>query len=412
MDRHEMERCERGARGAESTAKQRRGARRGRVAARLLPVLALALGCSDGASQAAAPTVDAGQGDAADAQADVAPAPRGIAALGRGRHTPDAVQVREVATADDGLATPRDLAFNPDAPEQLWVVNNATNSMTIIRRPGTPDRDAVTTHGADAVHFLARPSCLAFGASGMLATAHETDRETQSTTPADFMGPTLWDSTYDDFDGGHAAHIDMLHNSPNAVGIAWERDNVYWVIDGAHRAVVRYDFTVPHERGGTDHHLGTVQRFVEGMITYREGVSSHGVFDASTSRLYFCEPGANRVAIFDPSGATMGPRIGPNYDGTRQNRMTGGTLETFIDGASAELRRPSGLALSGDTFYVTDNETSRVVAFDREGHMVDWIDLSSEVPTGGLMGVEVDARGWIYLTDAVDDRVLEVSPRM
>jgi DNA-binding beta-propeller fold protein YncE len=342
--------------------------------------------------------------------ADAPPAPTGIPALGGGRHDRAAVRVAVVASREDGLNTPRDLAFNPEAPEQLWVVNFASNRMTIVRCPGTPERDAVTRGGPGNQHFLARPSTLAFGAPGSLATAHETDRATQPTTPPDFMGPTLWDSDYDGFNGGDAAHIDMLHNSPNAVGIAWERDNVYWVLDGAHRSLTRYDFARPHERGGVDHSGGIVRRFAEGMFSYAPGVSSHAEFDREAGRLYFADTGANRVAVFDPGGATVGARIAPNYDATTQTRMTGGALETFIDGAAAELRRPSGLALVGDVFYVTDNETSRVTAFNRQGRRLDWLDLASEVPAGGLMGIAVDARGWIYLTDAVNHRVLEVAP--
>ncbi len=374
-----------------------------------LSLSALVAGCGDAGPAPSAPVADASR--PADAAAD-APAPRrAIAALGNGMHTPASVRVTVVATADDGLDHPRDLAFNPDAPEQLWVVNNASSSMTIVRNPGTPDRDAVTQAGANHAHFLARPSALAFGAPGLLATAHETDQVTERGSPPDFMGPTLWDSDYDNYDGGHEAHVDMLHNSPDAVGIAWEADNVYWVVDGAHRCLTRYDFMTPHERGGTDHRSGIVRRYVNGMLTYTAGVSAHAEFDQVTHRLFVAEPGANRVAVFDPADAEAGARILPNYDGSRQNMMEGGTLATFIDGAQAELRRPSGLALAGDTFYVTDNETSRVTAFDREGHRVDWLDLSSEVQTGGLMGVTVDARGWLYLTDAVGDRVLEVAPR-
>lgn len=377
-----------------------------------LSCVSLALGCGDGASTPA-PAVDAqAPADAADVPRDTTPPPPPtIPALGNGAHAPSAVRVTVVATADDGLDVPRDLAFNPEGPEQLWITNNGSSTVTIVRNPGTPDRDARTTNGDGNTHFLAHPSALAFGTGAMLATAQETDDVTERGAPPDFMGPTLWDSTYDDFDGGHDSHIDMLHNSPNAVGIAWEADNIYWVVDGAHRSLTRYDFDRPHERGGTDHRQGFVMRYANGMLTYTPNVSSHAEFDHETNRIYVSEPGANRVAVFDPASAEMGSRILPNYDGTRQNMMSGGTLETFIDGAQHELRRPAGLALVGDIFYVTDNETSRITAFNREGRRVDWLDLSSQVREGGLQGITVDARGYLYVTDARDNRVLEIAPR-
>jgi sugar lactone lactonase YvrE len=325
----------------------------------------------------------------------------------------DRVRVRVVGTEANGLAQPRDLAFNPEDPTQLWVVDFTTSSMTIFLRPGTATQQAVTRGGPGNLHFLAKPSCLAFGAPGNLATAHETAARTQPTTPPDFMGPTLWDSTLMRFNGGDNSHLDMLHNSPNSVGIAWETATVYWVVDGAHRALARYNFRTPHERGGVDHSDGELQRFANGMVGYTAGVSSHAEYDQETRRLYFADTGNRRIASFDSMGATRMATINPNYDGGRQSLMTGGTLETFIDGTvtgPGALERPSGLALAGGRWYVTDNATSRVLAFDREGRLVDWLDLSGEVQPGALMGVTLDARGWLYLTDAVGNRVLEVSP--
>jgi sugar lactone lactonase YvrE len=330
--------------------------------------------------------------------------------LGGDRHTADSVRVREVANADDGLRVPRDLAFNPEAPEQLWITNYGSNSVTIVRHAGTDQRDADTrtTRGAD--HFLVQPSALAFGQPGFMATAQEMDRVTQRTTPANFMGPTLWPSDYDTFDGGHPSHLDMLHNSPNGNGIAWETENVYWVVDGAHGSLTRYDFARPHEPGGEDHSDANVRRFANGMFMFMAGVSAHIEFDQMTRRLFLTEPARNRVLTFNPEGATMGARITPNYDGARQNMMTGGTLEVFIDGAMAGLERPSGLALVNNIFYITDNANSKIVAFNREGMRLDWVDLSSRIPPGSMQGIALDQRGFIYVADAMGNRIFEIAP--
>ncbi|TAK25695.1 MAG: hypothetical protein EPO40_22100 [Myxococcaceae bacterium] len=355
-------------------------------------------------------------GDAAltaDASVPVDAGPMGLPVLGRGTHRADAVQVRVIATAESTLATPRDLAFNPEAPRELWITNFGDSSMTILRNTGAADQDFVNRAGPQHTHFMSHPSCLAFGAPGILSTAHEEDQRTQGPTgtPADFMGPTLWLSGYDVFNGGHASHIDMLHNSPNAQGIAWESANIYWVADGFHHALTRYDFRAPHEPGGVDHSGATVQRFAEGEISYVEGVSGHVEFDHDANRVYFADPGNHRVGALDPSTGRSTTSISPNYDGSTQRRMMGADTTTLFDGATVGMMAPSGLALSGGRLFVTDNATSRIYAISLRGEVIDWLDLATTVRAGGLQGITLDADGRIYVTDAIDDRVLEIAAR-
>lgn len=90
-----------------------------------------------------------------------------------------------------------------------------------------------------------RPSPLA------QATAQEEEEPTPYTgnAPWDFMGLTLFTATPSDFDGGHGRHYDMLHNSPNGAGIAWEADNVYWVFDGNNKSLTRSNFNQNHDAG-------------------------------------------------------------------------------------------------------------------------------------------------------------------
>lgn len=356
-----------------------------------------------------------GPGDAAVA-ADAGPA--GLPVLGRGTHRADAVQVRVIATAEHTLATPRDLAFNPASPRELWVVNFGDSSMTILRNAGADDQDYDNRAGPQHTHFMSHVSCLAFGDTGLLATAHEEDQPTQGPpprgTPGDFMGPSLWPSDYDEFDGGHASHLDMLHNSPNAQGIAWESANSYWVVDGYHRSLTRYDFRRPHEPGGSDHAGALVQRFVQGEVGYVEGVSGHAEFDRESNRLYFADPGNRRVAMLDPSGSMPTTNISPNYDSrsaSSQRMMMGPETTTVLDGATVGMMVPSGLALDQGRLFVTDNATSRIYAITLAGAVIDWVDLSATVPPGGLQGITLDAEGRIYVVDSVGDRVIEVSAR-
>ena len=56
------------------------------------------------------------------------------------------------------------------------------------------------------------------------------------------MGPTLWTNDGSIYNGGHATHYDMLHDSPNGAGIAWESGTAYWIFDGWHQSLTRYNF--------------------------------------------------------------------------------------------------------------------------------------------------------------------------
>ncbi|MEC9466031.1 MAG: hypothetical protein VX834_09620 [Myxococcota bacterium] len=146
---------------------------------------------------------------------------------------------------------------NPNNPSQC-IITGASGTPSeafprfIKRVPG----DSTNSH------FLAKPSALAFGENGAFASIHEEDEITQFDTPWDFMGPTLWTTEFALFDSGHLSHIDMLHNTPNGVGIAWEVDNVYWVYDGHHGSLTRYNFNQDHGPAGTDHSDGVVYRYV------------------------------------------------------------------------------------------------------------------------------------------------------
>lgn len=335
------------------------------------------------------------------------PIKTGVAVLGGGVHTAASVVIKPFAGPAEGLNRPRDLAFNPEAPADLWIPNYADNSMVILKNAGTPQQTKLKKSGPGSEHFMPRPVGIAFGQSGRMATVHEEDRITQPSTPANFMGPTLW-STDSSFEGGHESHYDMLHNSPNAVGIAWERLNIYWVFDGYHNSITRYDFASDHGPGGADHSDGFIGRYVEGQVSYTRGVSSHMEFDQKTKLLYIADTGNHRIAVLKTDSGKAGASLSPNYDGCPQYRVNDAVIATFAD---TNLKKPSGLALRDGLVFVSDNETSQVLAFDANAQLVDYLDLSSELMPGSLMGIEFDAQGRLYVVDEKTSRVLQISAK-
>ena len=337
---------------------------------------------------------------------------RTLAILGNGAHTMDAVVADRMLGAPEGLAGPRDLEFKPDAEMELWVLNQDDNSMTIVQNVGSPIQDIMTVSHFSGGHFMIKPMSLAFGQMGKLATIHETDEITQPTTPADFMGPTLHSSRLNEFDGGHGGHMDMLHNSPNGVGIAWERDNIYWIFDGYHSAITRYNFNSDHGLGGSDHSDGEVDRFIEGEVTRVPGVLSKLVFDQTTQMIYIADSGNNRILMLDPESGIVGGRISPNYDGIRQNMRDNAEFSVVVDGAVDDVMvRPSGIVLHNDVLFVTDNARGRILGFDRaDGTLIDYLDTG--LPDGALMGIAFDASGHLYYVDAASEEVWRVKPLM
>src|SRR4051812_41782307 len=96
-----------------------------------VPVLAVVAGC--GGPAVAPVDDDAGRSDDAGSIGAAIPEFGGASR-----------RLTVVATAADGLVTPRDLAFDPFAPERLWVANQALHGVTILTDPGTARQHAET----------------------------------------------------------------------------------------------------------------------------------------------------------------------------------------------------------------------------------------------------------------------------
>lgn len=337
--------------------------------------------------------------------------PTGLPILGNGQHTMNAVTKVMVADSNVGHDVPTDLAFHPTRPNELWVVNKGDNTVWIATNPGEAGMNAEWRGGPSiGRHFLPRPSSLAFGDNGNFATIHEEDRITQPTTPADFMGPTLWPSNMSIFDGGHSGHIDMLHNTPNGMGIAWETGNAFWVFDGYHSSLTRYDFNRDHGPGGSDHSDGDVGRYVEGEVSRVADVPSHMEFHAPSRTLYVADTGNNRIAMLDVDSGTRGRSMGPNYDGGDQYRVNGATITTFVDGSSAGLMAPSGLAIHDGHVFVGDNALGTISAFAMDdGELVDWVDTG--VSAGALTGLAFDAAGRLYFADQQRNEIIRIEAK-
>ena len=329
--------------------------------------------------------------------------------------------IEVIATyADDNLNQATDLGFNPEADE-LWIVNKADDSVTIISAPGTDEQSSEHIVDPYALHFMEKVTSIAFGAPGTFGTCQD-GRNTynDSNPPNGFTGPTLWSSDPEvfglsnpeavdyltglfGFPSDLGSHLDMLHESPQCMGIAWEEGNAYWVFDGYNGNIVRYDFAVDHGAGFDDHCDGDVQRW-DVEVTRTTGVVSHLALDQDSGLLYISDTGANRVAVLDTNSGSRGASLDSVEEGSCQATYgksgpdhylwEGGELVDF----ATDLDRPSGMALFDGKLFVGEHGTGLIHVYDLAGEEIDVID--TEFGPNLLQGIEVVAEDEVWAVNA------------
>jgi hypothetical protein len=319
-----------------------------------------------------------------------------------------------IGDARSGLDVPRDLEFNPARPNELWVVNRAYDGTVTYYNPGTPEMSMLRVRDLVAYHFMEEVSAIAFGKDGLFGTAQETINTYDNQAPGNFfMGPALWDSDTSIYSkstgpgwGDLGAHIDMLHESPNGMGIAHDHDNAYWYFDGYYNNIVYYDFQQDHGPGHDDHSDGIVRRFTNALVTRMPGVPGHMILDKASGWLYISDPGAQRITRLNTKAAT---RTGFADENTQLEELQEystytAPYEIFI---AEGLNRPSGIALHDGRLFVSDYATGEIVAYDLTGRELNRIDTPAEA----IMGITVGPDGNLWYVDAEKNQVVRIDPQ-
>ncbi|MCH1591916.1 MAG: hypothetical protein L7R66_02870 [Candidatus Thalassarchaeaceae archaeon] len=332
----------------------------------------------------------------------------------------------EIASVSDNLDVPRDLEFHPSPSRQneLWVVNRATDSVTIVHNAGQSNQLSEHRLDSNRNHFMEEVSAIAFGDwheefDYQFATAQES-RNTYNGqgNPNNFMGPALWPSSLSHFaeenqepGGLLGSHIDMLHESPFGMGIAHDSENVYWYNDGYYEELVRYDFQEDHDTGEDDHSDGKVRRYADISLTRAPGVPGHMEMNHDNGILYIADTGAGRVIWVN----TSDPGVTTNIMGdetqmeplAEYSEVTGVEWGILANGLSS----PSGVALHQGILFVSQNGNGDITGYnlDEDGK---GIKKSRTVNTnaGSIMGLEVGPEGKLWYVDSQNDLVIRIDP--
>lgn len=320
-----------------------------------------------------------------------------------------------------------DIAFDAVVPDRLWVLlreyeNDAPCTMqssagcnalqghtAIIDRPGSEDASVQVITDPNAWHFMRRPTSLAFGRGESFATCHEFRTGNFTDDVYDYIGPTLWSSNLEIYGiqppGLNGSHLDMLHNTPYCMGIAWERDNLYWLFNGNVGAIDKVDFHADHGPGHDDHSDGEYWRYVEGQLSRVPNIPSH--LHMHDKWLYVADTGNGRVVRLDTTSGTEGGPFSPVNDPiAKHHYVDGATLEVIVP--PGLIQQPSGIVTHDGVLFVSDYATSTLYAFTLEGELVN--SLTLDIPAGSVTGLEIDPDERLVFVEKPTGNVFRILP--
>ena len=157
-----------------------------------------------------------------------------------------------MGTQAQGLILPRDLDFHKDIERQneLWVINennldgrNHGGSTVTYYNAGQDNQWAEYRRDTYSGHFMHTASAIAMSENGTFG--NPLDIQDANNSGGYFTGPVLWPSDTSIYarvnqnGPGLGSHLDMIHQTPFGEGIASAGENVYWVFDGYHNAIVK-----------------------------------------------------------------------------------------------------------------------------------------------------------------------------
>jgi DNA-binding beta-propeller fold protein YncE len=332
-------------------------------------------------------------------------------------------------TEADGLSNPRDLDFHTDQNRnnELWVINensatfdlNFGGSTVTYYDAGLENQWVDYRRDSYSSHFMNTASAIAFSNNGGFANTLDV-KDANGNQNGYFSGCTLWDSDTSIYarvnqNGPElGSHWDMLHQSPYSVGIAAEEDNIYWLFDGYHNTIAKYNFQEPHpdhEHGGENHSDGIVYRYDEIVLERVSGLSSHIVMNQTLGELYICDTGNQRILRMNTNSGSINYNLTPygeNIEGYYS--MNGAEYETIIDSG---LVSPTGIDIYDNYLLVSDYSTGEIIVYDisQENNIQEIKRLQTNM-INEVMGIKVGPDGSIWYVCTNSNKLYQMLPPM
>lgn len=332
------------------------------------------------------------------------------------KYLSDPLTYSTIGNSSNSINKPRDLDFKPYTNE-LWVVNYGNTqggNVVIFYNAGQTNQTSQYRKDSHTSHFMIYPSALAFSSNGEWGSTGEI--KNTASPNSTFMGPSLWSGDtnitakifQNNWVNGYplGSHLDMLHQSPFAMGIASDTLKIFWVYDGYNSNICKYDFNIDHSPGYDNHSAGKIWRYSDVSVLRAPGIPSHMVLDKSSKWLYFVDAGNKQVRRINTStGTIVGNLTAPNEALTLYKNVTGVTQQT-VDTYTSQ---PSGIDYFDNRLIVSDNATGDIYIYNTAPSTPT---LMGTISTGqpGIMGVKIGYDGKIWFVNYTQNTVVRIDP--
>lgn len=321
--------------------------------------------------------------------------------------------ITNIAGPADGIAQPRDLDFHPIlSRNELWVVLKSTPNVggktAKISNAGMSNQTVLVQKDGNARHFMSTPTGIAFSSNGNFCTAPGVlDANFNN---GRFTGPSLWSSDpaiYAQPSGGNGSHLDMLHQCPYSMGVAWEKDNAFWIFDGYSGDLMRNDFQSDHGPGNDYHANGRIREYTDfPLAKINLDIPCHLVLDEERKWIYIVDGGNSRIVRMDITTGSQTGTFNPygNEPLAEKSIYSGTTWSAYINTGAMQ---PSGIDIVKDRLIVSDYATGDILIYDCSGASGA---LKGKIVTGqpGIQGVKIGPDGKIWYVNYLTNEVKRV----